>query len=197
MFDISISDDDMNGIKIFTNAEWIKEEYSNSYFEFVEQDNESDISIVDLDDICTDNVAIKINIDKYDSNIDAFISKQHIRAYLELLRKFDPEVYGIGMADITDVIMATKGVLKEYVTFKLSSDNILENIEEFKKRLRGGNLKGSAIIFLSITDLLILDRCVKDIVELYKNLDIVMLLPNKKEEEKKEKYLELFIFETK
>ena len=128
MFDISISDDDMNGIKIFTNVEWIKEEYSNSYFEFVEQDNESDISIVDLDDICTDNVAIKINIDKYDSNIDAFISKQHIRAYLELLRKFDPEVYAIGMADITDVITATKGVLKEYVTFKLSSDNILENI---------------------------------------------------------------------
>lgn len=197
MFDISISDDYMNGIKIFTNVEWIKEEYSNSYFEFVEQDNESDISIVDLEDICMDNIAVKINIDKQDSNIDAFISKRHIRAYLDLLRKFDSEVYGIGMADVTDVIMVTKGVLKEHVTFKLSSDNILGNVEEFKKRLRGGSFKGSAIIFLSMTDLLILDRCVKDIVELYKNLDIVMLLPNKNEEEKKEKYLELFIFETK
>jgi len=185
--------DYFEGIRVFTNVEYIKEKYSNSGFEFVEECEKSDISIVDSNYILKDDSKFKINIDKYDSHANAFISKHHITDYLDLLEKFNPNVCGIGMADIEDVKLATKGVLTEHIILEITSDDELENIAEFKKNLKGGNFKGSAILFLSVKDYSKLNSYREVIVKLYENIDIVLFTPSKKEETE-EKYVELFIF---
>jgi len=185
--------DYFEGIRVFTNVEYIKEKYINSCFEFVEEYEKSDICIVDSNYILKDDSKFKINIDKYDSHANAFISNHHITDYLDLLEKFNPNVCGIGMADIEDVKLSTKGILTEHIIFKITSDDELENIAEFKKNLKGGNFKGSAILFLSVKDYSKLNRYGEVLVKLYGNIDIVLFTPSKKEETE-EKYVEIFIF---
>jgi len=55
------------GIRVFTNVEYIKEKYNNRYFKFEERCEESDIFIVDINYILRDDSKVNINIDKYDS----------------------------------------------------------------------------------------------------------------------------------
>ena len=190
---IEFLDDYFDNIKIFTNVEFIKLKYNNDYFEFIDDCNLSDISIVDYNYKIEGNSNVKINIDKYDSNTDAFIDRDFIIAYLDLLKKFDSNVCGISMADITDVITATKGILIEHINFKLNSNIKLEDIERFKKKLKGGNFKGSIILFLCINDYLIMDKIIKEIEELYINTEIVILKPII-EEIKEGNYIEVFVF---
>lgn len=90
----------IDNIRIFTNVDFIKEKYNNDYFEFVEDFDESDIAILDNNYVFKGYSNLKINIEKLDFNVDAFINKNYIIPYLNLLKKFDLNTYNIQMADI-------------------------------------------------------------------------------------------------
>lgn len=180
-------------INVFTNIQWIKEKYKESYFKFLESPEESDICIVDSRYESNNVSGLKINIDKCDDEADAFIPENYIEAYLDLLQKFDPDICSIGMADITDIMGAAKGTLVEYMKIDITSDNELEYISEFNKSLKGGAFKGSAVLFVSEKDYVKLNNYGNVLEELYENIDIVMFAPSGKNKDSG-RYAEVFIF---
>lgn len=180
-------------IKVFTNVEWVKEKYKNSCFEFVGDCKDSDICILDSNYKVNEESKFIINIEKFNDGVDAFISQCYIEAYLNLIEKFDPDVCGIGMADFSDIRAVTKGSLIEYLKLNIVSDDEMKYISDFKNKIKGASFEGSTILFISQTDLLKLHNYSKVIEELYRNMDIVILMPSIKNIEIG-KYVELFVF---
>lgn len=186
-----------DNIKIFTNIDFIKEKYNNDYFEFVEEFNESEISILDSSYKFENNSSLKINIDEFKSNVDAFIDKDNIIAYLDLIEKFDFEICGIKMADITDVMKVTKGTLEKYIKLELNKnsniDDMIDKFKELEDENINKDINGSAIIFFYLDNYLILDEFIKKFDSLYKNLNVV-ILKAEKIDIKNNEYIEVFIF---
>lgn len=183
----------IDNIRIFTNVDFIKEKYNNDYFEFVEDFDESDIAIVDNNYVFKGYSNLKINIEKLDLNVDAFINKNYIIPYLNLLKKFDLNTYNIQMADITDVIKVTRGSLDYYIKLELNKDYNTDDLLIKLKDLEYKNINGSAIVFLYSDNYLILDKLVKKFANLYENFDIVVL-KSSKIDIKDNEYIEVFIF---
>lgn len=107
---------------------------------------------MDCNYILEDDSKFKINIDEYDLHANVFISKHHIKAYLNLMEKFNQNVCGIGMADIEDVKLATKGILTEHIMLKIVSDD--ENVDSITVSQQYYNVDNANIILLDKNEII-------------------------------------------
>lgn len=61
------------------------------------------------------------------------MSQDYIESYLDMIEKYEPAYYGVGMADFNDIKTVTKGSLIKYIKISLNSYDEDESIEKFKK----------------------------------------------------------------
>lgn len=190
---LDFSSDSSTEINVFTNVQWIKEKYNGSYFKFLEDPEGCDICIVNSGYELMNAQCLRINIDRYEDGADVLIPECYMEAYLDLLQKFNPDICGIGMADIMDVMNASRGSLVEYMKMDIVSDNEIEHIDEFRKILKGGACSGSAVLFVSQKDYEKLNNFSGALEELYENLEIIMFTPSGKDY-KLDNHVEVFVF---
>ena len=121
----------------YTNIKWIYEKFKNSNIKFVDKFEESDICIVDKNYKFVDkdiNSSLSISIDKLNDKVDAFIDRNNIEAYLNIIDKYESEKYEAGMADFSDIKEITRGSLIEYVKININNNSNNIDIEDFKRR---------------------------------------------------------------
>ena len=149
-FDLEI-DENVFKLKCFTNVDWIKKKFKNKELKFIDEYEKSNICIVDSTFKFNDKTRdiFKINIDELNDNVDTFIGKGYVEAFLDLIEKTESEYYEVGMADFADIKMVAKGRLIEYLKLTLNSDDEEERIGEFSKSLKSSETCGGGILFVT------------------------------------------------
>lgn len=193
-FDLEI-DEDIFKLKCFTNVDWIKEKFKNKELKFIDEYEKSNICIVDSNFKFKDKTRdiFKINIDELNDNVDTFIGKDYVEAFLDLIEKTKSEYYAVGMADFTDIKMVAKGRLIEYLKLTLNSDDE-ERIEEFRKSLKPSETCGGGILFVTQKNSKVIYNYSEILSKLYSNINIVLIAPCKMLDNI-EHYVELFVFD--
>ncbi|GAA0778194.1 hypothetical protein GCM10008908_34660 [Clostridium subterminale] len=60
----------------------------------------------------------------------SLMSQDYIESYLDMIEKYEPADYGIGMADFNDIKTVTKGSLIKYIKISLNRLSNLSNVLE-------------------------------------------------------------------
>ncbi|SHF43259.1 hypothetical protein [Caloramator proteoclasticus] len=195
MLDFELDEEDFK-IKCYTNVKLIYEKFKHKQLKFVAECKDSDICIVDRNYEFTEEDSkgkLKINVDELSSSVDAFISQDHIEAYLDMIEKYESDDYGVGMADFYDIKSVTKGSLIEYIKINLNSDDKAEDIEKFKKSFKASEFEVGVILFVSIKDLNRLSNFSNVLQSIYPNMDAVIMTPAQNVNYT-DKYAEVFVF---
>lgn len=195
LLDFELDESDFK-IRCYTNVKWINEKFKNRQLKFVAEFKDSDICIVDrnyefMEEDSKSN--LKINVDELSDRVDAFISQDHIEAYLDMIEKYESEDYGVGMADFNDIKAVTKGSLIEYIKINLNSDDEAENIEKFKKSFKAAEFEVGVILFVSIKNLNRLSNFSNVLEGIYTNMEAVIMTPSKRLSHA-DNYAEAFVF---
>lgn len=165
-------------VKCYTNIKWIYEKFKNSNIKFVYKFEESDICIVDKnykfvgEDI---NSSFKISIDGVNDKVDAFIDRNNIEAYLNIIDKYESGNYEVGMADFSDIKEVTRGSLIEYVKININNNSNYIELEEFRKSFKQREVNVDAILVTSFKDLDKLANYVNTLEDIYSNMNIVII----------------------
>ncbi|WP_307992309.1 hypothetical protein [uncultured Clostridium sp.] len=195
MLDFELDDSNFK-IRCYTNVKWINEKFKHRQLKFVAECKDSDICIVDrnyefMEEDSKSN--LKINVDELSDRVDAFISKDHIEAYLDMIEEYESEDYGVGMADFSDIKAVTKGSLIEYVKINLNSADEAEDIKKFKKSFETADFEVGVILFVSTKHLNRLSNFSNVLEGIYPNMEAVIMTPVKKVSNKGN-YAEVFVF---
>lgn len=195
MLDFELDESDFK-IRCYTNVKWINEKFKHRQLKFVDEYKDGDICIVDRNYKFIDedsNRNLKINVDELSDRVDAFVSQDHIEAYLDMIEKYESEDYGVGMADFNDIKAVTKGSLIEYIKINLNSDDEAENVEKFKKSFKAEEFEVWVILFVSIKDLNMLSNLSNVLEGIYTNMEAVIMTPAKMVSHENN-YAEAFVF---
>lgn len=195
MLDFELDESDYK-IRCYTNVKWINEKFKHRQLKFVAECKDSDICIVDrnyefMEEDSKSN--LKINVDELSGRVDAFVSQDHIVAYLDMIEKYESEDYGVGMADFNDIKAVTKGNLIQYIKIKLNSDDEAENMEKFKKSFKATEFEVGVILFVSIKHLNRLSNLSNVLEGIYTNMEAVIMTPVKRVSHE-DNYAEAFVF---
>lgn len=183
-------------VRCYTNINWIYEKFKNSNIKFVDKLEESDMCIVDKnykfvnEDI---NSSLKISIDGVDDKVDAFIDRNNIEAYLNIIDKYESEKYEVGIADFNDIKEVTRGSLIEYVKININNNSNNKDIEEFRKSFKQCEVNVDVIVFSSFKELDKLSNFLDALEDVYSIMNIVIMTLVDMENQK-DNYVEVFVF---
>lgn len=183
-------------IRCYTNVKWINEKFKHRQLKFVAECKNSDICIVDRNYVFMEEDSksnLKINVDELSGRVDAFISQDHIEAYLDMIEKYESEDYGVGMVDFNDIKAVTKGSLIEYIKINLNRYDEAKDIEKFKKSFKAAEFEVGVILFVSIKNLNRLFNFSNVLQYIYTNMEAVIMTPVKKVSHE-DNYAEVFVF---
>jgi len=183
-------------IRCYTNVKWINEKFKHRQLKFVAECKDSDICIIDRNYEFMEKDSksnLKINVDELSGRVDAFVSQDHIEAYLGMIEKYESEDYGVGMIDFNDIKAVTKGSLIEYIKINLNRDDEAEDIEKFKKSFKAAEFEVGVILFVSIKNLNRLFNFSNDLQGIYTNMEAVIMPPVKRKSNENN-YAEVFVF---
>ncbi|MGH4137705.1 hypothetical protein [Clostridium sp.] len=195
MLDFELDESDFK-IRCYTNVKWINEKFKHRQLKFVAECKDSDICIVDRNYEFTEEDSksnLKINVDELSGRVDAFVSQDHIEAYLDMIEKCESEDYGVGMADFNDIKAVTNGSLIEYIKINLNSDDEVECIEQFKKSFKPAEFDVGVILFVSIKNLNSLSNLSNVLEGIYPNMEAVIMTPDRRVSHM-DNYVEVFVF---
>jgi len=193
LLDFELDESDFK-IRCYTNVKWINEKFKHRQLKFVTECKDSDICIVDrnyefMEEDSKSN--LKINVDELSGRVDAFVSQDHIEAYLDMIEKYESEDYGVGMVDFNNIKAVTKGSLIEYI--KINRDDEAEDIEKFKKSFKAAEFEVGVILFVSIKNLSRLFNFSNVLQGIYTNMEAVIMTPVKRRSNE-DNYAEVFVF---
>lgn len=195
MLDFELGEFDFK-VRCFTNVKWLNEKFKHRQLKFVDECRDSDICIVDrnyelMEEDFKSN--LKINVDEPSGSVDAFISQDHIEAYLDMIEKYELEDYGIGMVDFNDIKAVTKGSLIEHAKINLNSADEAKCIEHFKRSFKPTEFDVGVILFVSIKNLYMLSKLSNVLEGIYTNMEAVIITPAKRVNYV-DNYVEVFVF---
>jgi len=195
LLDFELDESDFR-VRCYTNVKWINEKFKHRQLKFVDECKDSDICIIDRNYEFTEEDSrgnLKINIEKLNSRVDAFISQDYIESYIDMIEKYESADYGIGMADFNHIKTVTKGSLIKYIKINLNSYDEDESIEKFKKSFKPAEYDVGVILFVSIKDLNRLSNLSNVLESIYPNMESVIMTPVKKVSHR-DNYVEVFVF---
>lgn len=183
-------------IKIFSNIEWIRNRFADSYLRFIDDIEKSDMCILNKDyrenKIKSDKMLVIRTYDSEDTE-SIYINEEFIVNFLNFIERFESQKYGVGMVGFSDIKEVARGKLVKYFNSDIYSETIEDNKQKFVEVLDKLEDPSSMLLYYSQKELTILWDFAKIIEDKFSNIKCVVMTPAKKNNDL-EQYMELYVF---